>query len=329
MFEFLKITFWTFVHKFMLLFSVYLIINLKVPDDNVFYYTLGESLGKGSFGKVVSCTKNNNTFAMKIQKKEDNEFYEEEVRVLETIHGNKNCVEMISTFENDTLHFIVFEKLYKSVFEMILEKSPLDIPCITKQVLEALEFLESENIIHGDIKPENIMFVNKGEPHVKLIDFGLSTFDYSTEKTNTISTTPYRCPESLFNLIWSFGTDIWALACVMCEMKTGELFFNTADHCEEYPNDDFKQTHLSMIEKTCGRFTKQMVRKCSKFFNEDGLCGSSFMSEESKEFLKSQKQVREVFFDNEDAADLVTKMLVIDPHRRMNASRALIHKFFN
>jgi serine/threonine protein kinase len=95
----------------MLLFSVYLIINLKVPDDNIFDYTLGESLGKGSFGKVVACTKNDKTFAMKIQKKEDNEFYEEEIRVLQAINGQKNCVEMISTFENDTLHFIVFEKL--------------------------------------------------------------------------------------------------------------------------------------------------------------------------------------------------------------------------
>jgi serine/threonine protein kinase len=225
----------------------------------------------------------------------------------------------------------VFEKLDKSVYEVLLLKmlSDKEIVSIAKQTLDALVFLNSKNLIHGDIKPENILFVNDGDPHIKLIDFGLATFDNSTNKTNTISTTPYRCPESLFNLIWSFGADIWSLGCLICEMKTGRLFFESGEHCEEYPNDDEKQRHLSLIEKACGPFTKQMVRKCSKFFLEDGHCDSSLMSKKSLRILKDQMLIHEVFWDDAEATNLVKKMLTIDPHRRISAAGALRHIFFN
>jgi len=331
MFAYWKLTFLTFVHKVMLFLAVYRMMFLTVPCDDISQYSLHEKLGEGAFGKVVHCKKNGETFAMKIQDKEGNEFLEEEVQVLRTIYGHDTCVKMISTFDDATRHYIVFEKLDKSVYEMMLLKmlSDKEIVSIAKQTLNALVFLNSKNLVHGDIKPENILFVNDGDPRIKLIDFGLATFDNSTNKTNTISTTPYRCPESLFNLIWSFGADIWSLGCLICEMKTGRLFFESGDHCEEYPNEDEKQRHLSLIEKACGPFTKQMVRKCSKFFMEDGHCDSSLMSKKSLRILKDQMLIHEVFGDDADATNLVKKMLTIDSHRRISAAGALRHIFFN
>ena len=330
MFEFWKNTLWTFVHKVMLLIAVYRMMYLTVPRDDIYQYRLHELLGEGAFGKVVNCTKNGQTFAMKIQDKEDNEFLDEEVEVLRTINGHETCVKMVSTFEDATRHYIVFEKLDKSVYEMMLKDvlTDKDIISIARQTLNALAFLQSKNLIHGDIKPENILFVNAGDARVKLIDFGLATFDDSTDKMNTISTTPYRCPESLFNLIWSFGADIWSLGCLICEMKTGQVFFESGEHCEECPNDDEKQRHLSLIEKACGPFTKQMVRKCAKYFKKDGRCDSSFMSTKSMRILKDQMLIHEVFLEDAEAANLVKKMLTIDPHRRISAVGALRHKIF-
>lgn len=334
MFALIEFAWWAFVHKILMLITVYMVMSLKVPqendDDNLSHYTILETLGEGAFGKVVRCRKDGETYAMKIQDKDGNEFLEDEVLVLRTIGDNYTCVKTISIFEDDTRHYIVFEKLYKSLFQMIsvnLLKKANIIP-ITKQTLEALLFLHSKNIIHGDIKPENIMFTNILCNKVKLIDFGLSTFDDSTNKTNTIATTPYRCPESIFNLIWSFGVDIWALGCVICEMKTGRLLFESGDHCEEEPNDDAKQRHLCEIEKVCGPFTKQMVRKCPQMFKEDGRCGSQFMSEESVQILEKQRLIKDVFADNEDMANLVKKMLTIDPCRRISVTGCMRHKIF-
>ena len=335
MFAMMEFAWWTFVHKILLLISVYMVMSLKVPpleqdndDDHLSNYIILETLGEGAFGKVVRCQKNGETYAMKIQEKIGTEFLEDEVRVLRTIGNNYTCVKTVSIFDDDTRHYIVFEKLYKSLYQIISSDllKDADIVSVTKQTLEALLYLHSKNIIHGDIKPENIMFTNILCKKIKLIDFGLSTFDESTKKTNTIATAPYRCPESIFNLIWSFGVDIWALGCVICEMKTGKLFFDSGDHCEEEPNDDAKQRHLSQIERVCGPFTKQMVRKCPQMFTEEGRCGSQFMSDESKQILKKQMMIKEVFANNEDMANLVKKMLTIDPCRRISVAGAMRHK---
>ena len=312
---------------------MYMLFSLRVPlvVDDISQYTLDETLGEGAFGKVVNCKKNGKMYAMKIQEKKDNEFLEDEVEVLRTISEHETCVKMISTFEDETRHYIVFEKLDKSVYEMMLKHvlTDKDIISIARQTLNALVFLNSKNLIHGDIKPENILFVNVGDPRIKLIDFGLATFDDATYKTNTISTTPYRCPESIFNLIWSFGADIWSLGCLICEMKTGQIFFESGEQCEECPTDDEKQRHLSLIEKACGPFTKQMVRKCAKYFKKDGRCDSTFMSKKSMRILEDQMLIHEVFLDDADATSLVKKMLTIDPHRRISAVGALRHKFFS
>lgn len=334
MFALIEFAWWAFVHKILVLITVYMVMSLKVPqendDDNLSHYTILETLGEGAFGKVVRCRKSGETYAMKIQDKDGNEFLDEEVRVLRTIGDNYTCVKTVSIFEDETRHYIVFEKLYKSLYQIISADllKDADIISITKQTLEALLFLHSKDIIHGDIKPENIMFTNILCKKVKLIDFGLSTFDESTNKTNTIATTPYRCPESIFNLIWSFGVDIWALGCVICEMKTGKLFFDSGDHCDEEPNDDAKQRHLCEIEKACGPFTKQMVKKCQQMFTEDGRCGSQFMSEESKQILQKQMTIKEVFADNEDMAQLVKKMLTIDPCRRISVTGSMRNRIF-
>lgn len=331
MFAQIEFAWWSFVHKVLLLISVYMVMSLKVPpEDFLTQYTLHEKLGEGAFGKVVRCQKGGQTYAMKIQGKDGNEFLDEEMRVLETIQGNEYCVQMISWFEDEKTHYIVFERLYISLYEIILWQTLPDreIVSVTRQTLNALLFLNSKNLIHGDIKPENIMYVKKNQPHIKLVDFGLSTFDDSTNKTNTIATTPYRCPESIFNLIWSFGVDIWALGCVICEMKTGKLLFDSGDHCEEHPDDDSKQRHLNEIEKVCGPFTKQMVKKCANMFTEDGRCGSEFMSEDSNKILQKQMTIEEVFEYNEDMAQLVKKMLTIDPCRRISAAGSMRNKIF-
>ena len=310
---------------------IYMMLFIKLPSESINDYVVYETLGQGAFGKVVKGEKNGQLYAIKIQDKKDNEFLEEEVEVLRTISEHETCVKMVSTFEDETTHYIVFEKLDKSVYEMMLKDvlTDKDIISIARQTLNALAFLKSKNLIHGDIKPENILFVNDGDdPRIKLIDFGLATFDDSTNKMNTISTTPYRCPESLFNLIWSFGADIWSLGCLICEMKTGQVFFESGEHCEECPNDDEKQRHLSLIEKACGPFTKQMVRKCAKYFKKDGRCDSSFMSTKSMRILKDQMLIHEVFLDDAEATSLVKKMLTIDPHRRISAVGALRHKIF-
>jgi len=94
----------------------------------------------------------------------------------------------------------------------------------TKQILEGLEYLHSNNIIHRDIKGGNIL-VNANRT-VKLADFGASTtltqFN-QTQETTTIKGTPYfMAPEVLANSKYGRKADVWAVGCTMIQMLTGE-----------------------------------------------------------------------------------------------------------
>lgn len=75
-----------------------------------------------------------------------------------------------------------------------------------------------------------------------MIDFGGAT--YSDERhTPIINTRQYRAPEVILECcLWCEKSDIWSMACIIVELYTGELFFDTHENLE----------HLAMIEKQCG-----------------------------------------------------------------------------
>ncbi len=75
------------------------------------------------------------------------------------------------------------------------------------EMLLALEYLHSKNIVHGDLKPENVLLDSEG--HVLLADFGLAAFG---PKTGCLQTTPaYMAPEQILGRESSTAIDVWAL----------------------------------------------------------------------------------------------------------------------
>ena len=187
-----------------------------------------------------------------------------------------------------------------------------------KKTLLILRSLHESGIIHGDIKPQNILF-NRKTGDLKLIDFG-NAKEFSAEKKSTmIGSKFFRAPEIIANYeYYDFGVDIWNLGLVF-----GSLIFR------RYPLLYFKEPQclLDVIVKMFGK------DKLFKFLNKYSLK----ISDEKKKryFGMAAEQFRGFINKNnqdnldQNVLDLLQKMLVIDPQERITAMDALKHPFFN
>ena len=85
-----------------------------------------------------------------------------------------------------------------------------------------------------------------------MIDFGGATYQ-NERHADIIQTRQYRAPEVILeNNNWDEKSDIWSMACILAEIYSGELFFDTDENLE----------HLAMIEKQCGLIPFYMAKHC-------------------------------------------------------------------
>ncbi|XP_013176984.1 PREDICTED: PAS domain-containing serine/threonine-protein kinase [Papilio xuthus] len=145
-----------------------------------------------------------------------------ELSLLTTLK-HPNIVSVLDVFENDKYFQMVMEKhgAGMDLFEFIERRPRLDEPLISyifRQIGQAVEYLHSLNILHRDIKDENVIIDNKF--HVKLIDFGSATFMSPDTLFSTFyGTTEYCSPEVLTGNkyagpeleMWSMGITLYVL----------------------------------------------------------------------------------------------------------------------
>jgi calcium-dependent protein kinase len=202
--------------------------STKIEDK---YDFLG-IIGQGAYGKVIKVQDkySKQIRAWKIQEKNkiskaDMDMIRNEIEILR-ITDHPNIVRVYEFSEDDENFNIIMEYWEGGeLLEYICKSGTFTegMACkILKQILSALSYLHSQNIIHSDVKAENIMFVNKNaeDLHVKIIDFGLASKFNPDEKMSTIQGTPYYiAPEVLkknFNEkadIWSWGILLYTILC--------------------------------------------------------------------------------------------------------------------
>lgn len=93
-------------------------------------------------------------------------------------------------------------------------------------IFRSLHYIHSINIIHRDIKPDNILVSNYEDlSKIKMADFGLSTkldFYYPKTATSKCGTMLFMAPEILNNLSYSKSVDIWSCSIIMFILSQGK-----------------------------------------------------------------------------------------------------------
>ncbi|XP_023685806.1 dual specificity protein kinase CLK2 [Paramormyrops kingsleyae] len=317
-------------------------------------YEIVNTLGEGTFGRVVQCIdhhRGGTRVALKIIK--NVEKYKEaarlEINVLERINEkdpeNKHlCVRMFDWFDYHGHMCISFELLALSTFDFLKENNYLpysigQVRHMAYQICQAVKFLHDNKLTHTDLKPENILFVNSDftmtynaekkrdertvkNTGVRVVDFGSATFDHEHHST-IVSTRHYRAPEVILELGWSQPCDVWSIGCILFEYYQGFTLFQTHDNRE----------HLAMMERIQGPIPSKMIRRTRKqkyFYHgrldwDENSSAGRYVRENCKplrRYLLSEAEEHHLLFD------LIESMLEYEPSKRLTLTASLRHPFF-
>ncbi|KAI9025790.1 camp-dependent protein kinase 6 [Phycomyces nitens] len=199
--------------------------SLKYIDFNVI-----KTLGTGSFGRVhlVQSKFNERFYALKVLKKSEIvrlkqvEHTRNERAVLLTI-SHPFIVNLWGTFQDSTYLYMVMDYVPGGELFSYLRKQktfPDDVAKFySAQVLLALVYMHSKNIVYRDLKPENILLDAQG--NIKITDFGFAKI-LKDDRTWTLCGTPdYLAPEVIQSKGYGKSVDYWSLGVLIYEMLAG------------------------------------------------------------------------------------------------------------
>ncbi|KAI6084625.1 cell division control protein [Hypoxylon rubiginosum] len=203
-----------------------------VQDPGLRDYRLGECLGKGAFGSVYKAFNWGTGEAVAVKQikldnlpKSELRMIEAEIDLLKNLNHDNivkyigfvksvDCLNIILEYcENGSLHSIC--KAYGKFPENL-------VGVYMTQVLQGLQYLHDQGVIHRDIKGANILTTKDGK--VKLADFGVSTSTLAgPDKEAQVVGTPYWMAPEIIELCGATpASDIWSLGCTVIELLSGK-----------------------------------------------------------------------------------------------------------
>ncbi|XP_061384456.1 serine/threonine-protein kinase D1 isoform X3 [Danaus plexippus] len=206
----------------------------------------GEVLGSGQFGIVYGGLHRDTQRPVAIKVIDKLRFptkqeaqLKNEVAILQNL-SHPGVVNLERMFETPERIFVVMEKLKGDMLEMILshEKGRLT-ERITKflvaQILVALKHLHEKNIVHCDLKPENVLLSSHETfPQVKLCDFGFARIiGEKSFRRSVVGTPAYLAPEVLRNKGYNRSLDMWSVGVIVYVSLSGTFPFNEDEDIHE------------------------------------------------------------------------------------------------
>lgn len=268
------------------------------------------------------------------------------------IENKRFCVRFITHLEYRHHTVLVFEYLQMNLREA-LKKFGKDVGInisavriYARQLFVALRYLSELQIVHADIKLDNIL-CSADLRQVKLCDFGSAFYetDNDNDPTPYLVSRFYRAPEIILGLVYDRSIDMWSVCTSLYELFTGHVMFPGRN------NNDM----LRLIMAMKGKFPKQMLRLHlrayellqlpSHFDSDHRFC------QQEMDIMSGRESIKYVDINNptidwttvirsskagaddmklvNQLIDLLDKGLNLDPSKRLTPLEALKHPFFS
>uniref|UniRef100_A0A6G1SF75 Cyclin-dependent kinase 1-A n=1 Tax=Aceria tosichella TaxID=561515 RepID=A0A6G1SF75_9ACAR len=281
-----------------------------------------EKIGEGTYGLVFKAKhrKTNKIVALKkIRLENEDEGVPStamrEISLLKELQ-HPNIVHLRDVYLTESRLYLVFEFLsmdLKRYLDSLADDEYLDkmlIKSYLYQILEALLFCHKRRVIHRDLKPQNLLIDSNGV--IKLADFGLARAFIIPVRayTHEVVTLWYRAPEVLLGCPrYATPVDVWSVGCIFAEMATKKPLFH----------GDSEIDQLFRIFRTMGTPT------------EETWPGVTQLKAYKSTFPCWKRNICRALVPqlDEQGQDLLEKMLIYDPQKRVNAKTAVLHPYFD
>ncbi|SGY40385.1 BQ5605_C003g02365 [Microbotryum silenes-dioicae] len=325
-------------------------------------YHVQANLGRGMFSSVVRAKDSESTtgedVAIKIVRSQGSMFKAglKEAQILRKLQeadpeDKKHLVRLLRTFEHRGHLCLVFENLNMNLREVV-KRFGKDVGinlravrAYASQMFMALALLKKCDIMHADIKPDNILAigfvtlqVNESKSVLKVCDLGSASDVTENDITPYLVSRFYRAPEIILGMTYDCSLDTWSIACTLYELYTGKILFpgRSNNHMLLLIMElkgKFPHKHLKK-----GRFTDQHFDPSLNFISVE-KDGSSLktvaLSFKAAHDLRSRLMPPSVIKKlKEDEArllghfvDLLDKMLSLEPSKRPLPKDLLSHPF--
>ena len=293
-----------------------------ITDEDLIF---SKPVGNGAFGEVYLATLKSTGEKVAIKTVyQDDKYKNRELSIMKELH-HPNIVELKNYYytesneENSVYLNCIMDYVPKTLSDIISNNRQRNtkfsntlLKSLSYQLLKSIGYLHSLSICHRDIKPENVLIDPKDQT-LKICDFGCAKHLNKNENNIAyICSRYYRPPELVLGAeFYTTQVDVWSVGCIIAEMVLNKPLFmgkNAKDQMFE-------------IIKVLGTPKKEEISK---------------MNSEFKGVIKLPNMVKkpwkDVFKDkivDENFIDLMDKLLVYDPEKRLTPYKAMCHPFFD
>uniref|UniRef100_A0A671UEP1 Myosin light chain kinase, smooth muscle n=1 Tax=Sparus aurata TaxID=8175 RepID=A0A671UEP1_SPAAU len=242
-------------------------------------YDVEERLGTGKFGQVFKLVEKatKKVWAGKFIKAysaKEKENVRQEIGIMNSLHHPK-LVQCIDAFEGKSDIVMVLEmisggELFERIIDEDFELTEREVIKYMLQIIDGVNFIHKQGIVHLDLKPENIMCVNKMGSKIKLIDFGLARRLESAGTLKVLFGTPeFVAPEVINYEAISYPTDMWSIGVICYILLSGLSPFMGDNDNETLSNVtsatwDFEDEAFDEISDTAKDFITNLLKKDMK-----------------------------------------------------------------
>uniref|UniRef100_A0A663N6M2 Myosin light chain kinase, smooth muscle n=1 Tax=Athene cunicularia TaxID=194338 RepID=A0A663N6M2_ATHCN len=252
-------------------------INTEQKVSDV--YNIEERLGSGKFGQVFRLVekKTGKVWAGKFFKAysaKEKENIRDEISIMNCLHHPK-LVQCVDAFEEKANIVMVLEmvsggELFERIIDEDFELTERECIKYMKQISEGVQYIHKQGIVHLDLKPENIMCVNKTGTSIKLIDFGLARRLENAGSLKVLFGTPeFVAPEVINYEPIGYETDMWSIGVICYILVSGLSPFMGDNDNETLANVtsatwDFDDEAFDEISDDAKDFISNLLKKDMK-----------------------------------------------------------------